>query len=610
MRIRVRIQNSTVWASFSLLSPKDKSKIYLIAIVQAGLGFLDLAGVAVLGVLGALSVTGIQSKQPGNRVGEILRLLHLTQNSFQVQVAVLGAIAVILLLGRTVLSIFFMRRTLFFLSHRGAKASSDLIAKVLTQPLLEIQGKTSQETLWAVTNGVSSIMLGILGIGINMVADFSLLIVITLGLFLVDPIMAIGMVIIFSSAAFILYLLLHKRAQKLGTLHWKLNISSNEKILEILHTYRESVVRNRREYYAREISKLRMSLGDVLAENSFMPYIGKYVIESTVLVGALCLGVFQFITNDASRAVATMVIFIAAGSRIGPAILRIQQGSITVKGSLGSAKPTLDLIARVRDAKPLSVSSDQPNFDREGFTGSVELDKVSFRYPNASRNAVEDASVQISHGKFAAIVGSSGAGKTTLVDILLGIIHPDSGNIKVSSLSPEDVIVKWPGAIAYVPQDVAIINGSIRENVGLGFSDQAVDDEMVWKALKVAQLDNFVKELPEMLNTGVGERGTRISGGQRQRLGIARAMFTNPQLLILDEATSALDGQTESDISEAIQNLKGQVTVIMIAHRLSTVRNADMVVYLNEGKIIATGTFDEVRKAVPDFDRQAQLMGL
>ena len=171
-------------------------------------------------------------------------------------------------------------------------------------------------------------------------------------------------------------------------------------------------------------------------------------------------------------------------------------------------------------------------------------------------------------------------------------------------------MAKWPGAVSYVPQDVVIAGGTIRENVALGYPSEAATDELVMSALRIAHLDNFVAELPQGIDTQVGERGAKISGGQRQRLGIARAMFTRPHLLVLDEATSSLDSETEANISDAIHALRGSTTVVMIAHRLSTVRNADIVVYLSEGTVKAIGNFDEVRMVVPDFDRQAKLMGL
>jgi ABC-type multidrug transport system fused ATPase/permease subunit len=171
-------------------------------------------------------------------------------------------------------------------------------------------------------------------------------------------------------------------------------------------------------------------------------------------------------------------------------------------------------------------------------------------------------------------------------------------------------ISNWPGALGYVPQDVVISNGTIRENICMGYPIDIATDERITDATDIAQLTDFVRSLPLGFDTPVGDRGTKISGGQRQRLGIARAMFTRPRFLVLDEATSALDGETEANIADAIQNMKGKATVVMIAHRLSTVREADKVIYLNQGKIVATGTFEEVRNTVPDFDRQAQLMGL
>jgi ABC-type multidrug transport system fused ATPase/permease subunit len=182
--------------------------------------------------------------------------------------------------------------------------------------------------------------------------------------------------------------------------------------------------------------------------------------------------------------------------------------------------------------------------------------------------------------------------------------------VKIQGKDPLTSIQLWPGAIGYVPQDVMISNGTIRQNVCLGYLASEVPEEFIWQALEIAQLANFVRELPNGLDTPVGDRGTKLSGGQRQRLGIARAMFTKPKLLVLDEATSALDGSTEASISEAVHNLKGGVTIVMIAHRLSTVKESDVIHYLDEGQLILSGTFEELRKNIPEFDKQAKLMGI
>ena len=608
--LKARFTESTFYASTKVLSPKDRKKIYLVALVQIAMGFVDLAGVAVIGILGALAVNGIQSKGPGERVASVLDLLGLGDQTFQTQAAVLGIIATILLLGRTIFSVFFTRKTLFFLSHKGAKASSELISKLLSQSLLDIQSRTTQQTLFAVTNGVSVIMLGVVGTAVTIIADGSLLIILSVGLFIVDPTMALGTVLMFGIIGLILYKILNVKAKTLGAKNTQLTIESNEKILEVLNSYRESMVHNRRDHYANEIGTMRYKLGNVLAENAFIPYISKYVIESALVFGGLLLSAVQFLLQDAAQAVATLTVFMAAGSRIAPAALRLQQASLAIKGSLAQAKPTLELMASL-DGVELSSPSDQsPDIEHIGFVPTIEVKDLFFKYPNSEFVAVDGQNFSIAAGSSVAVVGSTGAGKTTAVDLILGLLEPEDGLVLISGLKPQEAIVRWPGAISYVPQDVVISNGTIRENVGLGFKSEYVSEELVWDAIKAAQLDSYVSTLPLGLNTQVGERGTRMSGGQRQRLGIARALFTKPKLLVLDEATSALDGETEAAISKAVQDLRGSVTVIMIAHRLSTVRNADSVVYMDKGRIKSIGTFEEVRTSVPDFDRQAKLMGL
>ena len=605
-----RILNSTIYSSTRILSRRDRKKIYLVALVQIVMGFVDLAGVAVIGILGALAVNGIQSKGPGERVASVLDLLGLADQTFQTQAAVLGIIATILLLGRTIFSVFFTRKTLFFLSHKGAKASSELISKLLSQSLLEIQSRTTQQTLFAVTNGVTVIMLGVVGTAVTIIADGSLLIILSIGLFIVDPTMALGTVLMFGIIGLILYKILNLRAKTLGAKNTQLTIASNEKILEVLNSYRESMVHNRRDHYANEIGSMRYKLGNVLAENAFIPYISKYVIESALVFGGLLLSAVQFLLQDAAQAVATLTVFMAAGSRIAPAALRLQQASLAIKGSLAQAKPTLELMSSLEGVELSSPSEQSPDVSHLGFIPTIEVKDLFFRYPNSEFAALDGQNFSITSGSSVAVVGSTGAGKTTAVDVILGLLEPEDGSVMISGMKPLDAIVRWPGAVSYVPQDVVISNGSIRDNVGLGYKPEFVSEELVWDAIKAAQLEIYVNSLPLGLDTQVGERGTRMSGGQRQRLGIARALFTKPKLLVLDEATSALDGETEAAISKAIQDLRGSVTVIMIAHRLSTVRNADSVIYMDKGQIKSIGTFEQVRAAVPDFDRQAKLMGL
>jgi ABC-type multidrug transport system fused ATPase/permease subunit len=485
-----------------------------------------------------------------------------------------------------------------------------LVSKLLSKSLLFVQSRTSQEILYSVTTGVNIITLGVLGTGVSLISDVSLLLVMGVGLFVVDPIIAVSTAIFFGLIGYALYSLMHKKAAALGLEQAEKGIASNEKIIEVLHSYRESVVRNRRSFYAQEIGNLRLQLSNNMAETTFLPYVSKYVIESTVVLGALIISAVQFMLQDASHAVATLAVFLAAGTRIAPAVMRVQQGAILIRSSLGSAAPTLELIEELHDTLEIDAVDQHLVLVHHGFEPKVVIKNVSFAYPGNHKSALTEINLKINSGQVVAFVGTSGAGKTTLVDILLGVLQPEQGLIEISGVAPLIAVAKWPGAISYIPQDVTISNGTIRENVALGYPIEDATDELVWNALKLAQLSEFVETLPAGLETKVGERGTRISGGQRQRLGIARGLFTKPKLLVLDEATSAVDGQTEAEISDAVHALKGEVTVVLIAHRLSTVRHADQVIYLEEGKIIAKGTFDEIRIKVPNFDHQAKLMGL
>ena len=602
--------NSVIARSVRILSSSDRKKIIAVVAIQISFGLLDLAGVALVGILGALAITGVQARDPGDRVSIVLQFLHLDDNALQYQATIIGLLAAGLLIAKTFFSVIFIRKTIFFLSRRSAAISANLISRVLAQPLVKVQSKSMQQTLYAVTSGVNSIAMNVLGTTVAIISDTSLLVILAAGLFIVDPIVALSTFIVFAAIAFILYRLMQVRAIRLGEEQRFLEIESSEKILEVLNSYREIVVRNRRSFYSRELGRIRYKLADVIAERTFMPNISKYVIEITVVLGSLGIAALQFAVNDAARAFAVLAVFMAASTRISPAILRLQQGAVSIKSSIGSAGPTLDLIEELEELSSGSEKVDDLNFDHVGFTGEIELQNITLTYPTKRLPAVKDISLKIKQGQVVSFVGPSGAGKTTVIDVILGVLNPDSGNVQIQGYPPLSAIKLWPGAIGYVPQDVMISNGTIRQNVCLGYSLGAVEEDDIWQALEVAQLAEFIRELPEGLDTPVGDRGTKLSGGQRQRLGIARAMLTKPKLLVLDEATSSLDGTTEASISEAVHNLKGGVTIVMIAHRLSTVKESDVIYYLAKGKLEMAGTFDELRKNIPEFDKQAQLMGM
>ena len=520
--------------------------------------------------------------------------------TFQTQVAVLGAIAASLLIIRTSLSIYINRRILFFLSRRGALISSSLITKVLGQTLNLVQKNSSQKIIYSVTSGVSAVTLGVIGSSAVLIADSSLLVFMSVGLFIYDPLMAILTALLFAGVGYVLYLFMHLRIKALGEKSAELAIASNQQIMEVLSSFRESFIRNRRAYYANNISNVRSELADASAEMSFMPSISKYVLEITLVVGAVTVAASQFLTRDALSAISSMTVFMAASTRIAPAVLRIQQGILGIKGSVGSAKPTLQMIEDVILAPELPAGDLSIDFNHEGFSPRISVQKIDFSYDN--HKVIDGIDIQLSPGEKIAIVGNSGAGKSTLMDLLIGVLTPQSGSVQISGRSPVEAIRKWQGAIAYVPQNIALIEGSIADNVRLGFPPEIITDARVIEALAAAQLGEFIESLPMGIQTSVGEAGSRLSGGQKQRIGIARALVTKPKLIFMDEATSALESKTEEKISETLSSLDESISLILIAHRITTIQYADKIIYIESGRIRAFGNILEVRKQVPEFN--------
>ena len=603
-------RNSGLVKCIKVLPISDRRKLFLIVVLQSAFNILDLFAVAAIGVIGALTIRGVSAQTPGDRVSSVLRFLGLENRDLQQQVFVLALLAMILFVTRTAISVFSTKKTLHFLSNRSAQLTSTLFSKALNQPYIKLQAKSEQSTLYGLTNGVSIIAIGILGAFATLISDLTLLIILFAGMILVDPITALASFVFFGTLGLILYLFLHKRARELGQRDYELTVSSNQLILEALGVYREIFVLNRRASYVSSLERIRFQLSKTTSEISFIPYVSKYILESAVIVGGVIIAGIQFAMNDASRAIATLAIFLAAGTRIGPAVLRVQQGAIQIRGNIAVVTPTLQLIEEFEKYEPISRDFTTDSKSKLEFNPSVQLRNCSFKYPGASRNAIDNISLEISQGEYVVLVGASGSGKSTLVDLILGILQPMQGTVTVSSESPDSAIDLWPGAIAYVPQNVMLVNGTIKENILLGLDQDAVDEEKIFAAIKTAQLEEFIDTLPRGLDSHVGDRGAKLSGGQRQRIGIARAILTEPQLLVLDEATSSLDGSTEASITESISSLNGKATVIVIAHRLSSVKHAEKVVFLREGSIAEVGSFDEVRAKVPEFESQIKKMEL
>ena len=593
-----------------LLEKKDRFKLFLVLIINTFLAFLDLFGVALIGITSAILIRGLQGLAAGDQVTRFLELLNLDGLPQQSLLILLGGSAIFFFILKTILSVYFLRKTLRYMSIRNAQISSSLVSKMLNRPVEKIFSKPIQHQIYNVTGGVERLVGGAVTSLVVIASDLVLLLVILVGLMLVDPITSIGTFFVFTGIAFLLYFLLHKRVAILNTKSAYQSIYFNQKISEGINSFRDLFIKGGREFYVNEIRKTKMQLASYDAEIKFIPNISKYTIEISVILGIALISGIQFYLFDSNRAIAVISVFLAASTRIAPAVVRLQQNVMTIKSSLSAAKPTFELIDELNGIKELDKTETLITTNHTDFSPQVKLSNLKFTYSGATDDTIQDISLDVSGGKFIAFVGPSGGGKSTLIDLILGLLAPSSGSITISGLTPVDAIKKWPGSIGYVPQDVFIENSTVKENICLGFNPESVPDDLVWQALQLADLSDFVKGLDGQLSYRISDAGKNLSGGQRQRLGIARAILTKPKIVIFDEATSALDAETENRVSESILKLTGECTVIFIAHRLSVVRSADMIYYIDKGKIISQGTFEELRSINTDFNNQANFMGI
>jgi len=593
-----------------LLDRKDRFRLFLVLIVNTMLAFLDLVGVALIGVASAILIRGLQAQQAGDQVSRFLELLNLDGLPQQTLLILLGGTAVFFFILKTILSVYFLRRVLRYMSIRNAQISSALVSKMLNQPVEKISSKSIQYQIYNVTRGVERLVGDVVTSLVVIASDLVLLLVILTGLMLVDPITSVGTFFVFTGIAFLLYFLLHKRVALLNSKFAFQSIYFNQKVSEGINSFRDLFIKGGREFYVNEMRKSKMQIARYDAEIKFIPNISKYTIEISVILGIALIAGIQFYLFDSNRAIAVISVFLAASTRIAPAVIRLQQNIIQVKSGLAGAQPTFDLIEELKGVKELERVETLISTSHTDFSPRVKLSNLKFAYSEAADETIKDISLDVSEGKFIAFVGPSGGGKSTLIDLILGLLPPSSGSISISGLTPVDAIKKWPGSIGYVPQDVFIENSTVKENICLGFNPESVSDDLVWQALQLADLSGFVKGLDGQLSYRISDAGKNLSGGQRQRLGIARALLTKPKIVIFDEATSALDAETENRVAESILKLTGECTVIFIAHRLSVVRSADMIYYIDKGKIVNQGRFDELRAVNADFNNQANFMGI
>ncbi len=604
--------------ALGLLNRRDRRLLGASVAIQMSTALLDLVGVLLVGLVGALAVTTVQSQPPPPPVTSVAAALGLGDLSDQALVIALAALAAMVFMAKSLSSSYLTRRVFVFLANRQALVSARLTKELLSRPLTFILRRSSQETAYALINGVSYATIQILGQLVVAATEIALLAVLGIGLLFLSPAIALGAIAFFALIAFAMQRLMGGWAARMGELGVSADVASLNAIQEALGAYREITVSDRRALYVDRIQALRWDAAKVAANMQFIGVFPKYVFEASLVVGGFILASVLFATQGSVAAVGTLALFLAAGSRVMPSLLRLQGATLTLRGAAGGAATAFEIASDL--GNPLDDPGEPPRAQeirtriQEGnpdFIPAIQLSEVSVTYPGRVEPAVDSISLNVAPGQSVALVGKSGAGKSTLADLILGVLEPDSGWALLGGEPPTTAVARWPGAVAYVPQEIVLANDTLRNNVALGMPRAAIDDHLVWEALDRAHLGDYVRtSMPEGLDAHIGERGVKLSGGQRQRLGIARSLYTRPRLLVLDEATSALDAETEQSISETLAELEGEITTVIVAHRLSTVRHADIVVYLENGRVQAIGTFIEVMEEVPALERQARLMGL
>lgn len=599
-------------AALKLLSSRDRKRFWILVIAQMSTGLLDLIGAGLITLVVLLLVGAFEPNSNSDALLSKLNELQFFADYSLIKLAVVSGIgAALFFLIKSMTCLWIIRKNLVFLGNQHSQIVSRLADRLLKKNLLFIESKSSQETSNAILHGTSYLtieLLGPLAIGLS---EATLLILFAALMLWINPILMLCTVVFFGSAGVLLHRILGRWAGEIGAIVAQTSSDGQRELQETIGNFRSITVFGRQEFFVKGIRMQAQKGALAHSTKRFIEQIPKFSLEVTLVLGVLALGISQVSSSNLVSASTTLALFLTIAVRSTPSMLRLQGVFIAMRNATGQAKQTLDFIERL-DQEPdrAPVTDFVREHNATAFSPELKVSNLSFIYPNNTYPSISNVSFTLNANCSLAIVGKSGAGKSTLVDLLLGLLVPQEGTVLLNGVAPQIALELWRDKIAYVPQETKILSKSILENIVIGIPENKIDFDAVWLALQQVQLDDFVKKLPSGLYTQIGESGLKLSGGQRQRLGLTRAFYLNPQLLILDEATSALDPETENHISLAISAFSKKATVVSIAHRLATVRAADYVLYLENGKCQAFGTFQEVRDGSPDFATHAKLLGL
>ncbi len=580
------------------LSRAEKGTYSVIIAGRVLLGLLDVVGIVLVGVLAGVAANGSNADGASVSIAGYT-IPHL--GSGGIVALVIAVLAVFIL--KAVAAGVLVRAQAHFVARLETKNVGEVARYLLGGTLSNLRRYSKAQFQFALTGSMTYAFTGLLNNVAAVVAEGFLVTVIAATFIVVSAPVAIFALVYFGGVVVLIQVVITRRLKRSARAAASGTIETTNLLSDTVDTYREISVLQQQVEFAHRIRDARSRVAHANASLTFLGSIPRYVLEATLILGVVILVAQQLAAHSLEEGFVTVGVFIAGGARMMGSLLPLQNAFANLKQNGEQARVALGLMREEREFHAVArvrAAARGPASQRRSTKGlTVRLSRVSYRYPEASTDAIRGISLRVAAGTSAALVGPSGAGKTTLVDLILGLLEPDSGVVELGGREPGEMCASRPGIVAYVPQRPGLVSGSIVDNIALGVPPDQIDWDAVNRAVRQAQLGELMESLPDGLHSSVGRQANSLSGGQIQRIGLARALYAEPALLVLDEATSGLDAGAEAQVTASLQELKGSVTVLVIAHRLSTVQHADTVHVIEGGRRIASGDFASISERVP-----------
>ena len=579
----------------NILSKRDKKIYFLVMFVQSFIALLDIIGIFLVGTVAILVTSYLIGTNLNDQVLIFTNLLQLDSYSSKVVLFIFSLTTIIFFVLKTIFSIYINKKILLFYAKKQSEFSSTLYSKILNSSYVWFKKQNSERVYTALSIGPNAIFMRIIGNSLLIFSDVLLLFFILIFLFIFNPVVSIFTFVFFWSFAIILQKIIGKKAQTYGEDYINSEMVSHEYLNVVLASFKEIFAMNKKDHFEYGFQNSENSKAISSAKILWIQLLPKYVFEIALTLGIFVLS-FTLLTGDVNN-IATLTVFIVASGRIVPALFRIQSTILNLITGYGNALVTLEFLLDLQirtDLNSQAISHVLRN------PPSISMQSVSFKFPDSNDYLFENVTIDIESGESIALVGKSGSGKTTIVDLILNIYLPSKGTVVLKDglmeISPGNVT-----NISYVPQSPIIFKGTVLENIVFRKGDSGFNQEALEYAITGAHLDNLIKRLPKGLNTELGNLNGILSGGEKQRIAIARALYLKPKLLVIDEGTSSLDYSSENLITQSLKSLEGDVTIIIIAHRINTIKNIKKIYFMDDCRIIGSGNYTDLQKSVPQF---------